>query len=174
MPQTLLTPAAFESPQKPVEISEESPKTRRRLFKVKRAAPVPVATELEPKVAKELEPVAKRGRGRPRKIRTPEELEALETESFAKAQRRVIKEIRRKNRERETDEARVAKNRQKLRRHEQTKERDLETKKHRIAVLQKRRSVLARLQETAAVAEAKYLEKQAAVEAYIAKFALSA
>ena len=98
----------------------------------------------------------------------------METECFAKAQRRVFKEIRRKHRERVTDGQRVAKNLQKLRRHEHTKERDLETKKHRIAVLQKRQTVLARLQETAAVAEAKYLEKQAAVEAYIAKFALSA
>ena len=173
MPQTPLTPAAFESPQKPVEISEESPKTRRRLFKVKRAAPVPVATELEPKVAKEPEPVAKRGRGRPKKIRTPEELEAMETESFAKAQRRMLKEIRRKHRERETEEQRVVKNLQKLKREEKSQERELETKKHLIAVLQKRRAVLARLQEAAAAAEAKFREKQAAVEAYVAKFDLS-
>jgi hypothetical protein len=179
----VIAPAATTNEQKSLDVTPDaSPKTRRRLFKVKRrespsspedvVPPELVATPPPKETTIELDPVVKRGRGRPRKIRTPEELQAIEDEKIAKEQRKRDREIIRKQRAIDQEMENAAKVLRKMARSEKSAMRAQDTEKHRAAVLEKRNAVLSRLHADAAAAMEKFAAKKAAVEAYIAKYGL--
>ena len=136
-----------------------SPKTKRRLFikKVK-------ATTTTPK------PAPKR-RGRPPKTRTPEE---IQKNKFAKVMLDVRKVHRIKVRARKTQQLAIEEAQRKTRKIQRE---ELKIEKTRIAeahknqVRIKRAAILKRLEDEAAAAHQKYLDKLKAVQDYKDKFA---
>ena len=172
MDSTLLTPAAFDTTRSGPKSGSQSPKTRRRLFKVKGRASDPKTSTTGSEPDLKAEPVVKRGRGRPRKIRTPEELEKIEQENIAKKHRAMIRELRREQRAVELEKEQQEKEARKQAREKKSQLKAINTEKHRESVLEKRKAVLARLKAEAAAAMEKFKAKQAAVEAYMEKFPL--